>query len=66
MCGKERLKFKNSGSILESSLNFSSFKIPHILRYECFFNVANRSSSSLFPPSNEFYYMNPFDSLLQN
>jgi hypothetical protein len=34
MCGKKILKIKNSESILESSLNFLSFKIPHILGYE--------------------------------
>jgi hypothetical protein len=36
MCGKKNLKFENFISILESSLIFLSFKIPHILGYECF------------------------------
>jgi hypothetical protein len=61
LCVVKLLNFLNSRSILESSLNFLSFKIPHILGYDLFLLMW-----LTLLPSNVFYYMNPFDSSLQN
>jgi len=64
-CGKRLLKFFLKNNQFWKVLNFLSFRIPHILKYNFFLNVVNRSLLNLFPPSNSFNYMNPFDSPLQ-
>jgi hypothetical protein len=43
---KDFWNFKILDQFWKISLSFKSFKIPHIFKYECFFNVVNRSLSS--------------------